>query len=238
MRNLALAAALGAAVFASPALAANTVSGTTSATFTNPQPSTGVTTGIGTANVTWGTAATDVNKDFKANSLSFKSNSPFAAALGQQFTIGSLTYYNGTILNGTELTGLTFNLSINFTDPALGLLTKSFALGLKSTPNTGTDDENADYIYLPSLQSTANFTANGQSYAFELRGFANVKGDGYLNSTSREFHVRENGTATADVYGVLTAVPEPATWAMMLVGFGMVGAATRYRRRSTKAAIA
>jgi hypothetical protein len=29
-------------------------------------------------------------------------------------------------------------------------------------------------------------------------------------------------------------VPEPATWAMMLVGFGMIGAASRYRRRSTK----
>ena len=29
------------------------------------------------------------------------------------------------------------------------------------------------------------------------------------------------------------AVPEPATWAMMLVGFGMLGAAMRYRRRST-----
>ncbi|GGB30130.1 hypothetical protein GCM10011380_19480 [Sphingomonas metalli] len=28
-----------------------------------------------------------------------------------------------------------------------------------------------------------------------------------------------------------TAVPEPGTWAMMLLGFGMVGAAARYRRR-------
>ncbi|WP_082543229.1 PEPxxWA-CTERM sorting domain-containing protein [Sphingomonas sp. Leaf339] len=27
------------------------------------------------------------------------------------------------------------------------------------------------------------------------------------------------------------AVPEPATWAMMMVGFGMVGGAARYRRR-------
>lgn len=34
------------------------------------------------------------------------------------------------------------------------------------------------------------------------------------------------------------AVPEPATWAMMLVGFGMVAGAARYRRRSTAAAIA
>jgi hypothetical protein len=48
------------------------------------------------------------------------------------------------------------------------------------------------------------------------------------------------GTASGNVaYGgsitfVPNAVPEPATWAMMLVGFGMVGSAMRYRRRSTK----
>jgi len=29
------------------------------------------------------------------------------------------------------------------------------------------------------------------------------------------------------------AVPEPATWAMMLIGFSMIGGAVRYRRRST-----
>ncbi len=34
------------------------------------------------------------------------------------------------------------------------------------------------------------------------------------------------------------AVPEPATWAMMLVGFGMMGATMRYRRRSTRAVYA
>ncbi len=32
----------------------------------------------------------------------------------------------------------------------------------------------------------------------------------------------------------VAAVPEPATWAMMLVGFGMVAGAARYRRKSTK----
>jgi hypothetical protein len=38
--------------------------------------------------------------------------------------------------------------------------------------------------------------------------------------------------STAQIYRELTGtVPEPTTWAMMLVGFGMVGAATRYRRR-------
>jgi hypothetical protein len=48
----------------------------------------------------------------------------------------------------------------------------------------------------------------------------------------------------SDITGVVTisavtgAVPEPATWAMMLVGFGMVGGATRYGRKRTKVAYA
>ncbi len=37
-----------------------------------------------------------------------------------------------------------------------------------------------------------------------------------------------------EVDNVVFAVPEPTTWAMMLVGFGMMGASMRYRRRSTK----
>ncbi|MBM6577743.1 PEP-CTERM sorting domain-containing protein [Microvirga sp. SRT01] len=34
------------------------------------------------------------------------------------------------------------------------------------------------------------------------------------------------------------AVPEPSTWAMMIVGFGMVGGAMRRRRVSTKVSFA
>ena len=36
----------------------------------------------------------------------------------------------------------------------------------------------------------------------------------------------------------IAAVPEPATWAMMMVGFAMLGASARYRRRATRIAIA
>lgn len=41
--------------------------------------------------------------------------------------------------------------------------------------------------------------------------------------------------ATASIIGY---VPEPTSWATMLVGFGMMGAAMRYRRRGTKVAYA
>jgi len=45
---------------------------------------------------------------------------------------------------------------------------------------------------------------------------------------------------TAQVYRQFAAgaVPEPTTWGMMILGFGMVGASARYRRRSTKVAVA
>ena len=42
----------------------------------------------------------------------------------------------------------------------------------------------------------------------------------------------------ADNVRFTAAVPEPATWAMMLVGFGMVGATARYRRRKSNVAFA
>jgi PEP-CTERM motif len=45
---------------------------------------------------------------------------------------------------------------------------------------------------------------------------------------------------TAQVFGLAgtAAVPEPATWAMMFAGFGMVGAATRRRRTRVKVSFA
>jgi hypothetical protein len=42
------------------------------------------------------------------------------------------------------------------------------------------------------------------------------------------------GETSRYLFKVNGAVPEPATWAMMIVGFALVGAALRYRRGTTK----
>jgi hypothetical protein len=34
----------------------------------------------------------------------------------------------------------------------------------------------------------------------------------------------------------VAGVPEPATWAMMIIGFGLTGAAMRFRRRDANTA--
>ncbi|MBW8296167.1 MAG: PEPxxWA-CTERM sorting domain-containing protein [Sphingopyxis sp.] len=38
----------------------------------------------------------------------------------------------------------------------------------------------------------------------------------------------------APILSISSAVPEPGTWAMMLVGFGVIGAAMRNRRRAKR----
>ncbi|QDZ09087.1 PEP-CTERM sorting domain-containing protein [Sphingomonas panacisoli] len=40
-------------------------------------------------------------------------------------------------------------------------------------------------------------------------------------------------TSTASIYRALAPVPEPTTWAMMIVGFGLVGSAMRRSRKVT-----
>lgn len=42
------------------------------------------------------------------------------------------------------------------------------------------------------------------------------------------------GSSNGQLYSTMPAVPEPATWAMMLVGFGGIGMTMRARRRSGK----
>lgn len=46
------------------------------------------------------------------------------------------------------------------------------------------------------------------------------------------------GTYSLTISQVAPPVPEPVTWATMTIGFGLVGGAVRYRRRSVRASFA
>jgi hypothetical protein len=64
--------------------------------------------------------------------------------------------------------------------------------------------------------------------------------------TLNNFYIRyqtlastESSATSASGLGTVTsAVPEPATWGMMIIGFGLVGASMRYRRRATRVTFA
>lgn len=126
-------------------------------------------------------------------------------------------------------TGLTFTVGIpDFANP----LIYSFA----DTTHAFTGISNV------ILSGNASLTANGMSNLF-------------LNSTlSPSIVTFQNGVISFDLSGVTNAVvgstismnvstaagavPETATWGMMIAGFGMMGAALRTRRRSATVSFA
>jgi hypothetical protein len=62
-------------------------------------------------------------------------------------------------------------------------------------------------------------------------GFVNFLNGGILNGGTAYFSLEENLSNSGQPLIVGNGVPEPATWAMMLIGFGFVGGAMRIRRR-------
>ncbi|RYY05119.1 MAG: PEP-CTERM sorting domain-containing protein [Alphaproteobacteria bacterium] len=94
-------------------------------------------------------------------------------------------------------------------------------------------------VTLVSSATTYTFTAAGLGFAvtngdqtfsqyaqFVASAGETIRSISFSNTPARDAFEVTNFT--------VTAVPEPATWGMMLVGFGMVAGASRYRRRSSK----
>ncbi len=105
-------------------------------------------------------------------------------------------------------------------DTGLGLLYKG------ASPIVGTDVIGTNLSILASnddanntLQSQINYTlANTGWYALTVGGFGGSTGTYVLNL--------EGATA-------IGGIPEPATWAMLILGFGVIGGAVRRRQRVT-----
>ena len=83
-------------------------------------------------------------------------------------------------------------------------------------------------IVIPGSSSFSN-PANGDQSSPSTNGLFTVTGAPGETFTSVTFSSTGNSFEVDNL--AIAAVPEPATWAMMLVGFGLIGAAARYRRR-------
>jgi hypothetical protein len=160
------------------------------------------------------------------------------------------TYYQGS-LDALQVAIGSFNLTYGVGDN----VSSSIAVGNNIPLDTPTDvfGITADH-YLGDESTPVAFETSGPyrfaTYfnAFDFTGLARAS-DSIMEITSldRFAHLtaavefRDSGNlGTLVVVNIasarivpLQAVPEPATWALMLVGFGMIGATTRYRRRAT-----
>jgi hypothetical protein len=99
-----------------------------------------------------------------------------------------------------------------------------FPLGVTS----GTYDHLFDLL-AGTTYNPAFVTANGGTPASAEAALLSAIGSGraYLNIHTSQFQ-------SGEIRGFLVGVPEPASWAMMLVGFGAIGAALRRRKTSPR----
>lgn len=106
------------------------------------------------------------------------------------------------------------------------------------------------FVAIPYAVGGENFVAGGPQNWGGVSANADVAFDGSTPSTSINYSIMLNlssqprttfakfclqgATCTiAQPQAVPAAVPEPATWAMMLLGFGGIGSAIRRRRRAS-----
>ena len=220
---------IGILLFASSSYAIP-IAGSSSGIFINPLGPAGmVTTGVGTSSFTWGTSA---YWNTGPSSLNFAGNS-FSVGTDDVFSFGSLTYFNGTILLGSQADSVDLNVTLSLTTPSGIEEDFIYDLGLINTPNTSDPYASADYVNLPSSMPGSFFTIDGVNYTLEFMGFGNITGSGF--STIDRFHVREGSIASADLLGRVTAaetVPEPSV--ILLFVSGLAGL-VMYRRKKSMA---
>jgi hypothetical protein len=163
-------------------------------------------------------------------------------------TISSITYYGWTPIPGTNVLNGNYAITFGTTTSALG---SGYPVSLSNTATFYTGNLGG------AIGST--FTINGAPYAYDpsngnlvieivASNLDNVpnSGLGYFwadytgTQTTRAYYLTNVGVASgtgALVTGFnVGGVPEASTWAMLIAGFGMVGAAARRRKVTTVAA--
>lgn len=204
------------------------LTGVSSAVFTNPTPLNTTYSGLDTSSFTWGDPG---RSPVGANNFTFTGTS-FSAPVHTVFKIGTLSYFNGTTQSGTSAATLDLKTGLNFGQSTSDTVFSSFALGLTRTVNTSDPLASADSVSLKQLISPTRFEINGVNYALVIEGFRNLIGDGFLRGNGKQLNVLEGKRATVDLYGEVTPVPEPETYALMLVGLGALAAVSRRKKAS------
>ena len=208
------------------------ISGSTSAVFVDPNPFASFYTGVGTNNFTFGDPA-----GFGTGpSLLVFDGVSFDTTTESDFLIGTLFFFNGTVLGPVPST-VNLSLQLDFSNPPVGLITSDFTLNLVLTPNIGDPDADADAVIFPNTFSSTFFSIDGVDYTLQPLGFRNVIGDGFITSDDQRLNARESASASAELYGRVTAnfpgaVPEPSS--AIALGLLTLLACAASRRRFTR----
>lgn len=221
--------AFASALLSVPALAADTV---TFAQFTQQSTTKAAqyrNTGAGnTLNIIQGSPANFVVFDFGPPGV-YDSTMSLSASSDQAVTLngsifqqsgwnGSINFGNGSNYLTVNFTGATFNFDDN-----------GGSASLINTDPTSTISYSSNFLTLPDFDSKAF------SLAFTgILPFFSVGANGYGNNFDANIAGSFSGAPSGPGPGGV--IPEPASWAMLVIGFGLTGATMR--RRSGRRVVA
>ncbi len=177
--------------------------GRASGSFINPSPNCppAVCTGIDSSTFTWGTGL-----ESPSSSLSFTGSS-FEREPEGVFSLGKLSFFNGQIVEDTEVDEVDLDISVIFPDTPKTLTKLSATLSLINTLNTSDPSASADYVSFISGGFENKFNVlEGQSAETEL--LAKIE--------AGEVTPRNRFAASAD------DIVSNAGYKISLVGFGNV----------------
>jgi hypothetical protein len=189
----------------------------------------------------------------------FDFGQPDTSAYGETFTVGSDNVLNNFSLylvnHNNDLTSppINFNAYIYAWNGSQATGSALYSSGVQSFTGSASPTEYAFNTGNLSLTSGSQYVAFLFASSGGLAGMPFPTGDAYsggtfvFNNAGSDFSsLTTTGWSTFSnndvwfkaAFNAGSAVPEPATWAMMLVGFAGMGAAMRRDRKRTAAAIA
>ncbi|MEO1392971.1 MAG: choice-of-anchor K domain-containing protein [Cyanobacteria bacterium J06634_5] len=113
------------------------------------------------------------------NKLAFQ-GLPFESSANQAFKIGSLSYFNGQTFQGTNVSSVPFNISLNFTQPTESEQPFSYQFRFDLTPNEGESSE--DRLSISNNPAPQILDTQEASYRIELLGFSPDDGNSFTQS--------------------------------------------------------
>lgn len=109
----------------------------------------------------------------------------------------------------------------------------NYAPGFGNDPVISSLDQNGNIIDSYDLASLAPISTPGGLNQYEFRGIMSTSGADIYGIQIGGSYLLASGTATGEPVG---GVPEPATWALMLIGVGGLGAVLRRREAAARTA--
>ncbi|MEM1297001.1 MAG: choice-of-anchor K domain-containing protein, partial [Verrucomicrobiota bacterium] len=136
-----------------------------------------------------------------ANSLSFEAKS-FDSSLDQSFSMGELSFYNGSTFNQSDADSATLSIDLSLSEPTTLQQTITIPLALVSTPNSDDSYDSADAINMSKQSFNLSQSIEGVNYRLRIE-FGPAQDGGF--GTGSSISAFEGAQVKAEIYGTFEA---------------------------------